>query len=144
MSIVNLNITFVKKQKQTRPTPNAQLKDGARHSFITRNGRFHTKDGLFVWDGLSVWWFASDICNWNCFNFEWTIRLTLSVNLTESLKMDYPFHWEPLYSRPSPHNKSEKGCLWGRGRLASLKRIIHISTSLKINGTNLGNKFFYG
>ena len=48
MSIVNLNITFVKKQKQTRPTPNAQLKDGARHSFITRNGRFHTKDGLFV------------------------------------------------------------------------------------------------
>ena len=55
MSIVNLNITFVKKQKQTRPTPNAQLKDGARHSFITRNGRFHTKDGLFVWDGLSVW-----------------------------------------------------------------------------------------
>ena len=76
--------------------------------------------------------------------------------LNEQFAWLYPSIWRKVWrwiirfteslctAAPSPHNKSEKGCLWGRGRLASLKRIIHISTSLKINGTNLGNKFFYG
>ena len=26
-----------------------------REFFYNRNGRFHTRDGSFVWDGLSVW-----------------------------------------------------------------------------------------
>ena len=52
MSIVNLKIIFVKKQKQTRKRPT----QGRGAKFIyNRNGRFHTRGGLFGWDGLSVW-----------------------------------------------------------------------------------------
>ena len=44
MSIVNLKIIFVKKQKQTRERPT----QGRGATFIyNRNGRFHTTDGLF-------------------------------------------------------------------------------------------------
>ena len=49
MSIVNLKIIFVKKQKQT-PKRSTQ---GRGTTFIyNRNGRFHTRGGLFGWDGL--------------------------------------------------------------------------------------------
>ena len=42
MSIVNLKIIFVKKQRQTRERPTQ-----GRATFIyNRNGRFHTRDGL--------------------------------------------------------------------------------------------------
>ena len=51
MSVVNLKIIFVKKQKRH---PNAQLKAGGEYSFIGRNGLIHTTDRLFVRDGLSV------------------------------------------------------------------------------------------
>ena len=52
MSIVNVKIDFGKKQKQTRERPT----QGRGATFIyNRNGRFHTRDGLFVWDGLYVW-----------------------------------------------------------------------------------------
>ena len=47
--------------------------------------------------------------------------------LTDSLKMDYPFHDSLCTAAPSPQKKSEKGCLWG-GRdctQASLRRMIH-------------------
>ena len=45
MSIVNLKIIFVEKQKQTRERPT----QGRGAIFIyNRNGRFHTRDGLFV------------------------------------------------------------------------------------------------
>ena len=51
MTIVNLNIIFVKKQKQTRERPT----QGRGATFIyNRNGRFHTRDGLFVWDDLII------------------------------------------------------------------------------------------
>ena len=52
MSIANLKIIFVKKQKQTRERP---TQDGGGTIHYNRDGRFHTSDGLFVWDGLSVW-----------------------------------------------------------------------------------------
>ena len=39
MSIVNLKVIFVKKQKPSRHA-NAQLKAGARHSFITEMAVF--------------------------------------------------------------------------------------------------------
>ena len=52
MSIVNLKIIFVKKQKQT-PKRSTQ---GRGTTFIyNRNGRFHTGGGLFGLDWLSVW-----------------------------------------------------------------------------------------
>ena len=44
MSIVNLKITFVQKQRQTRE---AQLKSGGTFIYNSMNGRFHTRDGLF-------------------------------------------------------------------------------------------------
>ena len=54
MSIVNLKIIFVKKQKQTRKRPT----QGRGATFIhNRNAVF--RGGLFGWDGLSVWLFAS-------------------------------------------------------------------------------------
>ena len=52
MSIVNLKIIFVKKQKQTRERPTQGWAGG---TFIyIRNSRFHSRDGLFMTDGLSV------------------------------------------------------------------------------------------
>ena len=46
MSIVNVKIVLEKEQKQTRERPT----QGWRSTFIyNRNGRFHTRDGLFVW-----------------------------------------------------------------------------------------------
>ena len=53
MSIVNIKIIFVKKQKQTRE----RLTQGGGAAFIyNRNGRFHARDGsLQCRDGLSVW-----------------------------------------------------------------------------------------
>ena len=53
MSIVNL----CEKAKADTQTPNPRP---GRDIYYKRNGRFDTKDGLFVWDGLSVWLFASD------------------------------------------------------------------------------------
>ena len=106
MSIVNLKLIFGKKQKQTRERPT----QGRGATFIyNRNGRFHTREGLFEWDGLSVAWLYPSI-------------------LTDSLKMDYPFQIPCMCTAaPSPQKKSEKGCLWGGGDFtqASLRRIIH-------------------
>ena len=45
MSIVNLKIIFVKKQKRTRKRPNSRP---GRDIYYNRNGSFHTRDGLFV------------------------------------------------------------------------------------------------
>ena len=42
---------FVKKQKQTRE----RLTQGRGDIHYNRDKRFHTSDGLFLWDGLSVW-----------------------------------------------------------------------------------------
>ena len=51
MSIVNVKIVLVKKQKQTRERPT----QGWRSTFIyNRNGRFHTRDGLFVWEDTQI------------------------------------------------------------------------------------------
>ena len=52
MSIVNLKIIFVKKQKQTGERP-TQGWEGGTFIYI-RNSRFHTRDGFFMTDGLSV------------------------------------------------------------------------------------------
>ena len=50
--MVNLKIIFGKNQKKTRQRPTQDR--GAAFIYNT-NGRFHTRDGLFVWDGLYVW-----------------------------------------------------------------------------------------
>ena len=53
MSIVNVKIVLVKKQKQTRESPT----QGWGSTFIyNSNGPFHTRDGLFVWEEF----FSSD------------------------------------------------------------------------------------
>ena len=54
MSIVNLKIIFVKKQKQTRKRPTRGWGGGGGEFIYIRNSRFHTRDGLFMTDGLSV------------------------------------------------------------------------------------------
>ena len=55
MSTVNLKVIFVKKQKQTRERPTQGRGGGGGGAFIyNRNCRFHTRDGLFMRDGLSV------------------------------------------------------------------------------------------
>ena len=70
MSIVNLKIIFVKKQKQTREQWRERPTQGrARHSFITE---------------MAVFILETD------YSCEWTIPLTLSVNsstLTDSLSV---------------------------------------------------------
>ena len=50
MSITNLKIVFVKKQKQTRerPTQGGGGAGGGGGIHYNRDGRFHTSDGLFV------------------------------------------------------------------------------------------------
>ena len=56
---VNFQIknNFCEKAKADTQTPNSRPGHDIHYN---RNGRFHTRDRLFVWDGLSVWWFASD------------------------------------------------------------------------------------
>ena len=49
MSIVNLKIIFVKKQIRHE---NAQPQGRGGTFIYNRNGRFHTRGGLFGWDGL--------------------------------------------------------------------------------------------
>ena len=52
MSIVNLKIIFGRKQNQTLERLTQGLEGG---TFIyIRNSRFHTRDGFFMTDGLSV------------------------------------------------------------------------------------------
>ena len=46
-----------KSRSRRARTPNSRP---GRDIHYNRNGRFHTREGLFVWDGLSVWWFASN------------------------------------------------------------------------------------
>ena len=46
MSIVNLKIMFVKKQKQIRERPTQGR--GATFIILDRNGCFYTREGLFV------------------------------------------------------------------------------------------------
>ena len=93
MSIVNFKIIFVKKQKQARKRPT----QGWGPTFIyNRNGRFHTTDGLFVWDGLFVAWLYPSI-------------------LTDSLKMDYPFQIACVQPPPPLRKNRWKGVCGGGG-----------------------------
>ena len=57
MSIVHSKIIFVNKQKQTRER---QTQGWGATFIFNRNDRFHARDRVFVWDGLSVWEFALD------------------------------------------------------------------------------------
>ena len=47
--VVNLKIIFVKKQIRNE---NAQPQGRGGTFIYNRNGRFHTRGGLFGWDGL--------------------------------------------------------------------------------------------
>ena len=94
MSIVNLKLIFLWKSKSRHA--NAQLKAGARNSFITEMAVF-TLEGLFVWNGLSVASLYPSILT----NFE--DGLFVSDTLCTAA--------------PSPQKKSERGCLWVRGWL---------------------------
>ena len=115
--MVNLKIIFVEKQKQTRERPT----QGRGDIHYNRNGRFHTRDGwLFVWDGLFVWKFASDrkyllIWNGKGFNFEWTIRLTLSVNFDEQFEDGLSLSDSLCTAAPPPQKKIREGVSVGEG-----------------------------
>ena len=82
MSIVNLKIIFVKKQKQTRERPT----QGRGATFIitemavfTLEKDYSCETGCPFDDSRQIGKYVL-IWKWNSFNFEWTIRLTLSVN----------------------------------------------------------------
>ena len=131
MSIVNLKIIFVKKQKQTRKHPT----QGRGATFIitemavfTLGTDYSCKTGYPFDDSRQIG---------NTSLFETGIVLILNEQSawlypsisTDSFKtgISVPdsFCTAPL---PSPQKKSEKGCLWG-GRdctQASLKRVIHL------------------
>ena len=105
--------------EKAKADTNAQLKaggGGGEGAFIyNRNGRFHTRDGLFARDGLFVWKFASDRYNTSQFENglvlicnEQSAWLYLSL-LTDSLKMDYPFQETPCAAAPSPQKKIGEG-----------------------------------
>ena len=106
MSIVNLKITFVKKQRQTRKRPTQ-----GRGTFIYNsiNGRFHTRDGLF-----KVRWV----------NFEWTIRLTLSISFDGQFEDGLSVSDSLWTSAPTPQKKIGEAVSVGEGATVH-RRIIH-------------------
>ena len=53
----------------------------------------------------------------NGFNFEWTIHLTLFVNFDGQFGYELSVSDSLCTAASSNKKKSEKGCLWGRGRL---------------------------
>ena len=82
MSIVNLKIIFVKKQKQTRERPT----QGRGATFIitemavfTLEKDYSCETGYPFDDSRQIGKYVL-IWKWSSFNFEWTIRLTLSFN----------------------------------------------------------------
>ena len=50
---------------------------------------------------------------------KWTIRLTLSVSFDGQFEDGLSVSDSLCTAASSPHKKSEKGCLWGRGRLCT-------------------------
>ena len=93
MSIVTLKIVFVIKQKQTREHPT----QGQGATFMyNRNGRHIISHR---WNVL-IW-------KWNGFDFEWTMRPTLSVNFDgQFIRSDYPFEIAFVQPPPPPTNSS--------------------------------------
>ena len=82
MSIVNLKIIFVKKQKQTRERPT----QGRGATFIitemavfTLETDYSCETGYPFDDSRQIGKYVL-IWKWSSFNFEWTIRVTLSFN----------------------------------------------------------------
>ena len=57
------------------------------------------------------------IWKWNSFNFESTIYLTLYINFDGQFEDGLSIPESLCTAAPFPQKKSEKGCLWGRGRL---------------------------
>ena len=119
MSIVNLKIIFVKKEKQTRERPSQGR--GARHSFITEMDVFTLETDYLCETDYPFDNSRQIIWKWNGFNLEWTIHLPLSVNFEGQLEDGlYISDSHPTFS---PQKKSERGCLWGRGRLYTAFRV---------------------
>ena len=106
MSIVNLNITFVKKQKQTRPT---QGRGETEMVVFTLKTDYSCETG-YPFDNSPQIFVNGIVLILN----EQSAWLYPSI-LTHSLKMDYPFHWEPLYSRPLPSQEIGEGMSVGEG-----------------------------
>ena len=85
-------------------TPNSKP---GRDIHFNRNGRFHTRDGLFVWDGLSLWWFVSDryyLLIWmnNPPDFIRPFRRTV-------WRRDYPFQIACVQPSPSLRKNRRRG-----------------------------------
>ena len=86
MSIVNLKIIFVKKQKQTRERPT----QGRGATFIitemavfTLEKDYSCETGYPFDDSRQIGKYVL-IWKWNSFNFEWTIRLTFADGIIRS------------------------------------------------------------
>ena len=96
MPIVNLKLAR---------TPNSR--PGMWHSFITEMAFFTLETDDLRETGYP---FGNS-------RFEWTILLTLSVNFGGQFGYGLSVSDSLCIVAPSPKKKSEKGCLWGRGRL---------------------------
>ena len=135
MSKANLKIVFVKKQKQTRQRPT----QGGGGAFIITEMAVFTlaTDYLcemgYPFDNSRQIGNTSYVLIWNGkgFNFEWTIRLTLSVNFDGQFEDGLSVSDSLCTAAPSPQKKigegvSFRGVCWGGGdcaqaRLTSLK-----------------------
>ena len=96
MSIVNLKIIFVKKQKQTREQWRERPTQGRGATFIyNRNGRFHTRGALFVWMNNPPD-FISQLVNFD----------------GQFIRSDYPFQIAYV-KRPPPLRKNRRRGVWG-------------------------------
>ena len=71
----------------------------------------------YPFDNLRLIGNTSSFENVYGFKFEWTIRLTLSVNFDGQFEDGLSVSDSLCRAAPSPQKKSEKGCLWGRGWL---------------------------
>ena len=85
-----------------------------------------TKD-FFETLGLSVWWFSSDrkylvIWKWNSFNFEWTNRLTLSVNFDGQFQDGIAPFQIACVQPPPPLRKNRRRGVCGEG--ATVHRLV--------------------
>ena len=132
MSAVNIKIIFVKKQKQTRER---STQGRGANSFITEMALFtpetdHSCETGYPFDN------SRQICNiyvliwkWNCFNFKWTICLTLSANFDGQFEDGWSVLDSLCTAAPSLQKKKKRkrGVCGGGGdwTQASVWRMIH-------------------
>ena len=115
-------LIFVKKQKQTRK----RATKAGGHSFITEMATF-TLETEYSWEmgypfDNSRQVIRLNLKLWNGFNFEWTIRLTLSVNFDGQFEDGLSVSNSLYTANPLPSEKIGEGVSVGEG--ATVHRLV--------------------